>query len=132
MAVQVDDIRRLLDRLASKQVGSSTIQENIVDALALVDRFASSSADAVLIESAHKRIAVWLSYLSYAEGQSFQQGATPLISETKIKAYRDIAELYLNLVSDEPIDLEDIKREDKALKDPQLPIIDFTGTTAFD
>ncbi len=132
MAVQVNDIRKLLDQLASKQVTSNTIQENINDALSLVDRFKQDDADPGLVDAAIKRIGVWLSYLSYAEGQSFSQGATPTISQDKIKGYREIAELYLNLVSQEPVDLEDIRRVDQERKETGLPSITFTGTTAFD
>jgi len=129
-APSVDDVRNLLDQLAANQVTSTTVEANIADALVLVERFADVDADQEEKDYAQKRIAVWLSYISYSEGMSFQQGATPTFNENKAKAYRDIAELALNLVSSEAVDLEDIKRTDDETK-AGLPSISFTGTSAF-
>jgi len=131
-APTVVDIRNLLDQLAAKQVTSNTITANISDALVYINRFASSTADIDERDYAQKRIAVWLSYISYSEGQSFQQGATPLFSQDKAIAYRDIAELALNFISEEPVDLEDIRRTNQDDNKAGLPTITFTGTTAFD
>ncbi len=132
MAVTTDDVKRLLDQLAAKQVTANTINANIADALTLVDRFVQDDADPNLKDAAQKRIAVWLSYISYAEGQSFSQGATPMVSKDKIDSYRNIAELYLNLVSEEAVDLENIRRTDRERKEAGLPNISFTATTAFE
>lgn len=129
-APTVQDVRNLLDQLAAKQVTSNTIQANLEDALIYVNKYAQVDADEDEKNYAQKRIAVWLAYISYAEGQSFQQGATPTFSSDKVTAYRDIAELALNLISDEPVDLDDIKRTSSASKSG-LPAISFTGTTAF-
>ena len=126
----VQDIRNLLDQLAAKQVTSNSITANLADALIIVKRFASDTANIDEVDYAHKRIAVWLSYISYAEGQSFQQGATPLFSETKVKAYRDIAEIALNFISEEAVDLEDIRRTNQDDNKAGLPNISFTGTTS--
>ena len=128
---KVQDIRNLLDQLAAKQVTSNTIEANIADALVYINKFASETANQDEIDYAHKRIALWLSYLSYAEGQSFQQGATPVFSKEKADSYRDLAELALNFVSDERVDLEDIRRSDSEDSKAGLPNISFTGTTAF-
>lgn len=130
-APTVTDVRNLLDQLAAKQVTSNTITANIADALVYIGRFADPAADAGERDYAHKRIAVWLSYISYAEGQSFAQGATPLFSEAKANSYRSIAELALNFISTEPVDLEDIRRTNSSDKMTGLPTIAFTGTTAF-
>jgi len=132
MAVTESDVRKLLDQLASKQVTTNTINANIADALSLVDRFVQVDADPVLKDAAQKRIALWLSYISYSEAQSFSQGATPMISKDKINSYRNIAELYLNLISEEAVDLENIRRTDAENKEAGLPNISFTGTTAFE
>jgi len=129
-APTVADIRNLLDQLAAKQVTSNTIQANIDDALVYINRYAAADADVDEKDYAQKRIAVWLSYISYAEGQSFQQGATPTFSQDKANSYRDIAELALNFVSDEVVDLEDIRRTNST-SNVGLPTISFTGTTAF-
>jgi hypothetical protein len=126
----VQEVRNLLDQLAVKQVTSTTIEANIEDALTILNRFASPTADQEEKDYAQKRIAVWLSYISYSEGQSFQQGATPLFSQAKADAYMAIAELALNFVSEEAVDLDDIRRTDKETK-AGLPAISFTGTTAF-
>lgn len=126
-----DDIRKLLDGLAAKQVTTNTINENIADALQIVNRFKQVSADVNLVDTAQKRIAVWLSYISYTEGMSFQTGATPTISTDKEDSYRGIAEFFLNLISDEPVDLEDIRRASPETMHAQLPDISFTGTNAF-
>lgn len=126
----VQDVRNLLDQLAAKQVTSTTVEANLEDALTIVNRFAITGADQEEKDYAQKRIAVWLSYISYSEGMSFQQGATPLFNQAKADAYRDIAELALNLVSEEAVDLEDIRRTDKETK-AGLPTISFTGTSAF-
>lgn len=132
MAVpEVNDIRNLLDQLAAKQITSNTIAANIADALVFINRYADSEADQDEINHAQKRIAVWLSYISYAEGQSFQQGATPLFSQEKANSYREIAELALNFVSSEPVDLDDIKRTSRTDNKAGLPAIAFTGSTAF-
>jgi hypothetical protein len=128
----VTDIRNLLDQLAAKQVTSNTITANIADALIYINRFASDTSDIDEKDYAQKRIAVWLSYISYAEGQSFSQGATPLFSQEKATSYRDIAELALNFVSEEPVDLEDIRRTNQDDNKAGLPTISFTGTTAFE
>lgn len=130
-APTVQDIRNLLDQLAAKQVTSNTITANIADALIYINRYASATADVNEKDYAQKRIAVWLSYISYAEGQSFQQGATPLFSQDKANSYRDIAELALNFVSEEPVDLEDIRRTNQEDNKSGLPNITFTGTTGF-
>lgn len=127
----VSDIRNLLDQLASKQVTSNTINSNITDALVILNKYTSADADADEKDYAHKRLAVWLSYISYSEGMSFQQGATPTFNQQKADAYRDIAELALNMVSDEAVDLEDIRRTNMEGKNSGLPNISFTGTTAF-
>jgi hypothetical protein len=127
----IADIRNLLDQLAAKQVTGNTIAANIADALVYINRFASDTADADEKDYAQKRIAVWLSYISYAEGQSFQQGATPLFSQDKATSYRDIAELALNFVSEEPVDLEDVRRTNQSDNKAGLPNISFSGTTAF-
>ena len=127
----VADIRNLLDQLAAKQVTSNTITANIADAFIYINRYADPLADADEKDYAQKRIAVWLSYISYAEGQSFQHGATPLFSQDKANSYRDIAELALNFVSMEPVDLEDIRRTNRDDKKAGLPNITFTGTSAF-
>jgi hypothetical protein len=126
----VQEIRNLLEQLAAKQVTSATIEANIEDSLIIVNRFASATADQEEKDYAQKRLAVWLSYISYSEGMSFQQGATPTFNQQKADAYRDIAEFALNLVSEEAVDLDDIKRTDKETKSG-LPNISFTGTTAF-
>jgi len=130
-APTVTDIRNLLDQLAAKQVTSNTITANIADALIYITRFASATANADEKDYAQKRLAVWLSYISYAEGQSFQQGATPLFSQDKANSYRDIAELALNFISEEPVDLEDIRRTNSTDNKAGLPNISFTGTSAF-
>ena len=127
----VVEIRNLLDQLAAKQVSSATIDANLEDALVIVNRFASASADQIEKDYAQKRTAVWLSYISYSEGQSFTQGATPTFNQSKADAYRSIAELAINLVSEEAVDLEDIRRTDRETK-AGLPTISFTGTTAFE
>lgn len=134
MAVPIaDDIRKLLDGLAAKQVTTNSINENIADALIIVNRFAQTSADADQKNAAQKRIAVWLSYISYTEGMSFQTGATPAISKDKEESYRSIAEFFLNLISDEPVDLDDIRRTaDSTSMHSRLPDISFTGTQAFE
>ena len=128
----VADIRNLLDQLAAKQVTSNTITANIADALVYINRYAASDSDIDERDYAQKRIAVWLSYISYAEGQSFSQGATPLFSQDKATAYRDIAELALNFISEEPVDLEDIRRTSRDDNKSGLPHISFTATTAFE
>lgn len=130
-APTVTDVRNLLDQLAAKQVTSNTITANIADALIYINRYADAAANAEEKDYAHKRLAVWLSYISYAEGQSFAQGATPLFSETKANSYRSIAELALNFVSTEPVDLEDIRRTSQSGKMTGLPNISFSGTSAF-
>lgn len=132
MTITVEDVRKLLDKLASQSVASNTIQACIDDASVLVNRFVQVDAPEDLQDAALKRIALWLSYVSYAEGQSFQQGAAPMISKDKIDTYRDMAELYLNLISDEPVDLENIRQVDEARKETGLPNITFTGTVAFE
>jgi hypothetical protein len=126
----VDEVRNLLDQLAVKQISSSTINANLEDALVIVNRFASATADQDEKDYAQKRLGVWLSYISYSEGMSFQQGSTPAFNQQKADAYREIAELALNLVSEEAVDLDDIRRTDKETKSG-LPNIEFTGTTAF-
>jgi len=132
MAVPVAlDVRKLLDGLAAKQVTTNTLNENLADALQIVNRFKQPTADSDLVNTAQKRIAVWLSYISYTEGMSFQTGATPTISKDKEDSYRGIAEFFLNLISDEPVDLEDIRRTTSAAMSAQLPDISFTGTNAF-
>lgn len=133
MAAPIDtDIRKLLDGLAAKQVTTNTINENIADALIIVNRFKQTDADAAQVDAAQKRIAVWLSYISYTEGMSFQTGATPTISKDKEDSYRGIAEFFLNLISDEAVDLEDVRRVDAQTMHSQLPSITFTGTGAFE
>ena len=127
---QVEDVRNLLDKLAVKQVSGVTIELNIEDALVILNRFADPAADQEEKDYAQKRLAVWLSYISYSEGMSFQQGATPTFNQQKANAYMEIAELALNMVSAEAVDLDDIKRTDKETK-AGLPTISFTGTTAF-
>lgn len=131
-APTVQDVRNLLDQLAAKQVTSNTIQANIDDALVYIDRYASATADQDEKDYAQKRLAVWLSYISYSEGQSFAQGATPLFSLDKANSYRDIAELALNFISEEPVDLEDIRRTNSEDSKAGLPTIAFTGSTAFE
>lgn len=126
----VTEIRNLLDQLAAKQVSAVTITANIEDALVLVNRFADPDSDQDEKDYAQKRIAVWLSYISYSEGMSFQQGSTPTFNKDKVDAYREIAELALNLVSAEAVDLDDVRRTDKETQ-AGLPTISFTGTTAF-
>ena len=132
MTITVEDVRKLLDKLASGSVSSNTIQANIADASTLVNKFVKTYAEPDLVDTAIKRVAVWLSYVSYAEGQSFQLGATPMVSKDKIDGFREMAELYLNLVSDERVDLEDIRRTDMQQKEAGLPNITFTGTVAFE
>lgn len=127
MVVVIADVRKLLDGLSSKQVGDDTLSENLSDALVLVTRFARTTADASEKDVATKRIAVWLSYLSYSEGMSFQRGSTPTFMTKKSDAYRNSAELYLNMVSEEPIDLEDIMRRDKDMMKAQA--VDIIGHT---
>ncbi len=126
----VDDVRNLLDKLAVKQVSSVTIELNIEDARIILKRFADPNADQEEVDYAHKRLAVWLSYISYSEGMSFQQGTTPMFNQQKADAYKEIAELALNMVSSEAVDLDNIQRTDKETK-AGLPAISFTGTSGF-
>jgi hypothetical protein len=126
----VEDIRNLLDKLAVKQVSGITIEANIEDALTIINRFSDPAADQEEKDYAQKRLAVWLSYISYSEGMSFQQGATPTFNQQKADAYMEIAELALNMVSAEAVDLDDIRRTDKETK-AGLPSISFTGTAGF-
>lgn len=105
MAVTETQVRNLLDGPAATSVLSATITDNIARCLIYVTDVQDADAVAANVDEAVKAMAVWLTYGSYMEGITQQLGAISIADETKLDHLRRTAELFINLVSSTPIDL---------------------------
>ena len=106
MTVSVQSVRDLLDNVASQHLLDASITANIDRYHRIVEDVQDESiTDENKIDDAVRAGAVWLSYGTYTEGITQDLGNVSVAEETKLNHFRDIAELFLNRVSKERVDL---------------------------
>ncbi len=130
MAVNVSasSIRNLLDNVASRAINDGTLTGNINRCRRLVLDVQDPLAKESRVEDAIRAMAVWLTYGAYTEGISNQFGNISIATKEKLDHFRKAAELFLNRISKEVIDLDIGDMSDQKLigTDPSV----FTMTTS--
>ncbi len=108
MAINVDaqSVRDLLDDVASRAINDDTLTANINRCRRLVQDVQDPTAVTSRVEDAIRAMAVWLTYGGYTEGISNQFGNISIAEKHKMDHFRKTAELFLNRVSREIIDLD--------------------------
>lgn len=105
MAVTIQNVRDLLDSVPAGSVQDATVQSNIDRATRFVNSVKDPDAVTADVDDAITAMAVWLTYGSYTEGIAQQFGGTALVQQVKIDHYRRVAELFINKIAREPVDL---------------------------
>lgn len=107
MTVLEQSVRDLMDNIAASHLLAASINANIARFKRIVDDVKDPlETDTDKIDDAIRAGAVWLSYGTYVEGMSQNLGIVPPMAKQKLDHYRSVAELFLNRISKERIDLD--------------------------
>ncbi len=133
MAVDVStqSVRDLIDDTASKSIKDATIQANINRSKRCVVDVQSSTAKDTRVEDAIRAMATWLTYGSYSEGISQQLGGVPVSIQAKFDHFRKVAELMINKVSRELVDLDVDSMSEQPLIGDDIGIYTMTISEAY-
>ena len=127
MTVLILDIKYLLDAAATNAIPDETINENILRSDYFIEQVADSTATNEQKDHASRAMAVWLTYGSYTEGISQQLGNIGLAEKVKLDHFRNVAELFINQISQTPVDLNIENRQNVS---EGIPITVFTLTNS--
>ncbi len=107
MTVSKQSVRDLLDNVAADHLLDNSVQANIDRFKRIVDDVKDpTETDTDKIDDAIRAGAVWLCYGTYIEGISQDLGNIAVAQRIKLKHFMRVAEMFLNRISRETIDLD--------------------------
>lgn len=113
--VSAQSVRDLLDDVASRAINDDTLTANINRCRRLVSDVQDPTAVTSRVEDAIRAMSVWLTYGGYTEGISNQFGNISIAEQAKMDHFRKSAELFLNRISREIMDLDVADMSDRPL-----------------
>ncbi len=106
MTVTTNEVLLLLEKPAQKFVAENTVALHIARSLIYTTSIANGITSGDNFDAAVRAMAAWLTYGSYSEGISQQLGEQEISGlREKLAHFRHVAEVFLNLISGQVINL---------------------------